>query len=183
MVSSYNFNIWPICAPWWADKIIKRVSNINGQFAYAYVSEDGRRYQYILLYPDYHEYAGKEFNSKFVCGGDIQTYEVMSERPKYNEVEVGEDVLVHFEGDHSDVWTKFKLEYVKGDVVVLYDYRVNSVGSYCFSRLSFKKYVKSSMEEAIEKIASLIGRGTFSEDAASIYDAIKSNEIRIFEDQ
>lgn len=172
---------WLKSAPEWAEEIVKRESIHNpDDYAYVYVSNSGNGYQYIKI-PNYPDYEGKRFLfQEFKVGTDFK-YKVVKKINK--EPVVGEDVLVHFDGDNSSVWTKFKLEYQRDDIVILYDYRIEGVEAYRFSRITMKKYVKTVREEAIDQIASLIGRGTFAEDAEAIYDAIKSNEISIFTEE
>lgn len=180
-VTKDMIDAWVKDAPEWAVEIVKRVDSGNNEiYAIAYVGIGGREYQYTLFSGDlYPQYVGKKFNTVFKSSGF--KYEVLAKT--HQAPVVGEDVLVHFDGDNSSVWTKFKLEYQKGDVVVLYDYRIEDVESHSFSRITMKKYVKTVREEAIDQIASLIGRGTFAEDAEAIYDAIKSNEISIFTEE
>lgn len=182
-VTKELIDAWVKNAPEWAVEIVKRESKqFPDNCAYAYVGEK-YGYQYILFSNDiYLNYVGKKFAfQEFKKDGDNFKYEVLAKT--HQGPVVGEDVLVHFDGDSYGVWTKFKLEYQKGDVVVLYDYRIENVESYSFSRITMKKYVKTVREEAIDQIASLIGRGTFAEDAEAIYDAIKSNEISIFTEE
>ncbi|BBK09229.1 hypothetical protein [Klebsiella phage 05F01] len=182
-VTKDMIDAWVKDAPEWAVGIVKRESkHEHNNCAYAYVGEKFG-YQYILFSNDvYLDYVGKKFAfQEFQTDGDSFKYEVLAKT--HQEPVVGEDVLVHFDGDNSSVWTKFKLEYQKGDVVVLYDYRIEDVETYRFSRITMKKYVKTVRENAIDQIASLIGRGTFAEDAEAIYDAIKSNEISIFTEE
>lgn len=180
-VTKELIDVWVESSPEWAVEIVKRVDEDNSKIcAIAYVGMEGREYQYIEFSGEiYEHYIGKKFNSTFKSSGF--KYEVLAKT--HQEPVVGEDVLVHFDGDSYGVWTKFKLEYQKGDVVVLYDYRIENVESYSFSRITMKKYVKTVRENAIDQIASLIGRGTFAEDAEAIYDAIKSNEISIFTEE
>lgn len=49
----------------------------------------------------------------------------------------GTEVEVHFDGDDSRVWTTFRVEYMRGDVVVLHDYRTDSVDAYSNKKLNF----------------------------------------------
>lgn len=177
-VTKEMIDAWVKDAPEWAVEVVERVDEDNSKIcAIAYVGRGGRDYQYIKFSGEiYEHYIGNKFGYVFESSGF--KYKVLAKIHK--EPVVGEDVLVHFDGDSYDVWTKFKLEYQKGDVVVLYDYRIEDVESYSFSRITMKKYVKTVRENAIDQIASLIGRGTFAEDAEAIYDAIKSNEISIF---
>lgn len=186
-VTKELIDAWVKNAPEWAVDIVKRESKHDpDDYAYAYVGENAYGYKYIHLSNDVYGYEGKRFSFQRFTGSSSHTYVQIKDLKKCQHIEepvVGEDVLVHFDGDSYGVWTKFKLEYQKGDVVVLYDYRIENVESYSFSRITMKKYVKTVREEAIDQIASLIGRGTFAEDAEAIYDAIKSNEISIFTEE
>lgn len=183
-VTKELIDAWVKNSPEWAVEIVRRENKQDpDDYAYAYVGENSYGYKYILISNDTYGYVGKRFAFQKFTGSSGHTYVNIKDLRKYQHTEepaVGEDVLVHFDGDNSSVWTKFKLEYQKGDVVVLYDYRIEDVESYSFSRITMKKYVKTVRENAIDQIASLIGRGTFAEDAEAIYDAIKSNEISIF---
>ncbi|MBU9823128.1 hypothetical protein J1782_24870 [Rahnella sp. BCC 1045] len=68
-------------------------------------------------------------------------------------IPAGVNVEVHFECDDSRVWTEFRVEYMRGDVVVLHDYRSDNVESYSNARLSFRP-IRSpedvARDEAIE---------------------------------
>ncbi|HCO3755942.1 hypothetical protein KVQ01_11485 [Escherichia coli] len=74
-------------------------------------------------------------------------------------IKPGTDVDVHFDGDDCRVWTTFRVEYMRGDVVVLHDYRTDDVGAYSNRILNFRPIrseADKKKEEAIASMASLI---------------------------
>lgn len=67
-------------------------------------------------------------------------------------IAAGINVEVHFSGDYSRLWTEFRVEYMRGDVVVLYDYRSDSVVSYSNEYLSFRP-IRSADDVARDEAA------------------------------
>jgi ribosome modulation factor len=77
-------------------------------------------------------------------------------------------------------WSRCKINYLSTKVVV---YQMLESGNEYASTLSAYRFrpirteADRKREEAINEIASLIGRGTFCDDAAGIYDAIAAGKI------
>ena len=98
-------------------------------------------------------------------------------------IPAGVNVEVHFDGDDSRVWTEFRVEYMRGDVVVLYDYRSDGVESWPNARLSFRP-IRSpedvarsnaigEMERAYEELT-----GNPAREAEEYYDLIAAGKIK-----
>ncbi|MES3410971.1 hypothetical protein QDQ93_21685 [Enterobacter hormaechei] len=102
----------------------------------------------------------------------------------------GTEVEVHFDGDDSHVWTKFRVEYMAGDIVVLHDYRIDNVEAYKHKILSFRpihseedKKRDASIQEMIELIDHLVGDRANPVHgkkavAEKLYDAIAAGKIQ-----
>ncbi|WP_159109573.1 hypothetical protein [Enterobacter asburiae] len=93
----------------------------------------------------------------------------------------GTEVEVHFEGDDSRVWTRFRVEYMAGEIVVLHDYRIDNVDAYKQKTLSFRP-IRSEADKkrdaavsAIDAICLLVRDP--STTATAIYDAIAAGDI------
>jgi hypothetical protein len=67
----------------------------------------------------------------------------------------GTCVEVHFQSDDSRVWTEFRVEYMRGDVVVLYDFRSDSVESYSNELLSFRP-IRQPEDVAREELKTIL---------------------------
>lgn len=65
-------------------------------------------------------------------------------------IPAGTEVEVHFDGDDSRVWTPFRVEYMSGEVIVLHDYRIDSVDAYKQRTLSFRP-TSSEVDKKREK--------------------------------
>ncbi len=95
----------------------------------------------------------------------------------------GTDVAVHFEGDDSRVWTDFRVEYMRGDVVVLFDHRNEDVASYSNKRLNFRpirteaERKREDAETALRTCLAGSGAGVTPLAATKIYDAIATGKI------
>lgn len=97
-------------------------------------------------------------------------------------------VDVHFQSDDSRFWTEFRVEYMRGDVVVLYDFRSDSVESYSNELLSFRP-VRSpedvARDEAIDDLVETMiyfygnpkGTESYRGLAVRIIEAIKIGKI------
>lgn len=104
-------------------------------------------------------------------------------------IPAGTEVEVHFDGDDSRVWTKFRVEYMAGDIVVLHDYRIDNVEAYKHKILSFRpihseedKKRDASIQEMIELIDSLVGERANPVHgkkavAEKFYDAMAAGKI------
>ncbi|WP_318357639.1 hypothetical protein [Enterobacter sp.] len=101
-------------------------------------------------------------------------------------IKAGTDVEVHFEGDDSRVWTEFRVEYMRGDVVVLHDYRSDDVNAYSNKKLNFRP-IRSEADKKRDEIERAIANALFNDGdfdsaealrlATFIYGAMSRNEI------
>lgn len=95
-------------------------------------------------------------------------------------IPAGVNVEVHFDGDDSRVWTEFRVEYMRGDVVVLYDYRSYCVESWPNARLSFRP-IRSpdevARDEAIKAMREALGHAAGLIEVSNIYRAIAAGKI------
>lgn len=99
----------------------------------------------------------------------------------------GAEVEVHFDGDDSRVWTTFRVEYMRDDVAVLFDYRTDSVDAYRNRSLNFRPIrteAERKREQAISKLIDAIcgaipdtGLATAAKYAARTYEAIAAGKI------
>lgn len=96
-------------------------------------------------------------------------------------IPAGTEVEVHFEGDDSRVWTQFRVEYMRGEIVVLYDYRIDSVDAYNNKTLNFRPIHSEADKKryaAIEALFEVLDAGvSTSQDSIDIYDAITAGKI------
>ncbi|PKB90960.1 hypothetical protein A8A01_03375 [Ewingella americana] len=145
---------------------------------------------------------GKKRTSLIGCGDSVivaeHEWDVIAERRPITEPVVNQQVTtewdgqypipsgtrveVHFQGDDSRIWTEFLIEYMRDDVVVLYDFRNLGVESYRNEYLSFR-HVKSNddvaRDRSIHAMASShkpCGHATTG-ICADIYDAIAAGKI------
>ncbi|BBE77393.1 hypothetical protein [Phytobacter sp. MRY16-398] len=97
-------------------------------------------------------------------------------------IKPGTDVDVHFDGDDSRVWTEFRVEYMRGDVVVLHDYRSDDVGAYSNRRLKFRPIRSEADKKRDEAIRAMhefttIKNSEIIRSVKCIYDAIAAGKI------
>lgn len=95
-------------------------------------------------------------------------------------IPAGTEVEVHFEGDDSRVWTQFRVEYMRGEIVVLYDYRIDSVDAYNNKRLNFRPIHSEADKKRDETIKALkFSFGAFDVNglADMVYHAIAAGKI------
>lgn len=99
-------------------------------------------------------------------------------------IPAGTEVEVHFEGDDSRVWTQFRVEYMRGEIVVLYDYRIDSVDAYNNKTLNFRPIHSEADKKRDEVIASIktmlmynYGDDPRLNDAIILYEAIAAGKI------
>lgn len=99
-------------------------------------------------------------------------------------IPAGTEVEVHFEGDDSRVWTQFRVEYMRGEIIVLYDYRIDSVDAYNNKTLNFRPIHSEEDKKRDEVIASIkamlmydYGDDPRLNDAVILYDAIADGKI------
>ena len=141
--------------------------------------------------PDHHIYGLRICEDHYSSVFTIDQYEAalaVSQKAEWDgnyPIKSGTDVEVHFDGDDCRVWTVFRVEYMRGDVVVLHDYRSDDVDAFSNQRLNFRPIrseADKKREEAIDAMLSVFGSnaatGTATELKA-IYGAIKSGQIVI----
>lgn len=101
-------------------------------------------------------------------------------------IKPGTDVEVHFDGDDSRVWTEFRVEYMRGDVVVLYDYHCDDVGAYSNECLNFRpirceadKKRKETIDLMDKRFKEVLAAGSTEAMAifATVYDTIAAGKI------
>lgn len=97
-------------------------------------------------------------------------------------IPAGTEVEVHFDGDDSRVWTRFRVEFMAGEIVVLHDYRIDDVDAYKHKTLSFRP-IRSKADKQRDLIISKIEKAYKDcphSDAVpqAIYEAI-AEHIRI----
>lgn len=103
-------------------------------------------------------------------------------------IPAGTEVEVHFDGDDSRVWTHFRVEYMSGEVVVLHDYRVDSVDAYKHRTLSFRP-IRSEEDKKRDEVGLALYHAinwnaegdpvspSRMEDYKKAYDAIAAGKI------
>lgn len=96
-------------------------------------------------------------------------------------IPAGTDVEVYFDGDDCRVWTRFRVEFMAGDVVVLHDYRVDDVDAYKQRNLSFRPIRSEADKKREAAIANmdvvLLMVKDRSKTSNEIYDAIAAGKI------
>ncbi|NWC63691.1 hypothetical protein [Cedecea sp. P7760] len=104
---------------------------------------------------------------------------VASKKPEWDgdyPIPAGTEVEVHFEGDDSRVWTRFRVEYMAGEIVVLHDYRIDNVDAYKHKTLSFRP-IRSEADRkrdlAVSAMADICRNSASNAHSAElIYDVI-----------
>lgn len=95
-------------------------------------------------------------------------------------IPAGTEVEVHFEGDDSRVWTQFRVEYMRGEIVVLYDYRIDSVDAYNNKTLIFRPIHSEEdkkRDEIIEALREGLGHAHGLFDIMQIYHLLNNGKI------
>ena len=99
-------------------------------------------------------------------------------------IPAGTEVEVHFDGDDSRVWTPFRVEYMSGEVIVLHDYRIDSVDAYKQRTLSFRPIRSEADKKRSEICDKIYGalttaerEGNRSDMAEAVYDAIAAGNV------
>lgn len=110
-----------------------------------------------------------------------------SQKPAWNgefPIPSGTDVDVHFDGDDSRVWTQFRVEYMKGEIVVLYDYRTDNVDAYKQRTLSFRPLRTESEKKrdafinaVLDDVRTIPCDLSLRDEVAVIYDTIAAGKI------
>ena len=95
-------------------------------------------------------------------------------------IPAGTEVEVHFEGDDSRVWTQFRVEYMRGEIVVLYDYRIDNVDAYNNKTLNFRPIhseADKKRDEIIEALREGLGHAHGLFDIMQIYHLLNNGKI------
>ncbi|HBL8926512.1 TPA: hypothetical protein LTW74_001436 [Enterobacter hormaechei] len=181
------------------DILVRDLPNLGGWPFGVYSigqSLDGDLYDSVDIARGY-LFDGKPFNmaSDWVDAVvNVEQYEaaLAASKPEWDgefPIPAGTEVEVHFDGDDSRVWTKFRVEYMAGDIVVLHDYRIDNVEAYKHKILSFRpihseedKKRDASIQEMIELIEHLVGDRANPVHgkkavAEKFYDAIAAGKI------
>lgn len=106
-------------------------------------------------------------------------------KPEWNgeyPIPAGTEVEVHFDGDDSRVWTRFRVEYMAGEIVVLRDYRIDNVDAYKHKTLNFRPIRSEADKKRAEAIKAIDDAQSqvFDQDSTFseyLYDAIATGKI------
>lgn len=132
-------------------------------------------------------YGKRESIDDMVTRDQYESALAASQKPAWNgefPIPSGTDVDVHFDGDDSRVWTQFRVEYMKGEIVVLYDYRTDNVDAYKQRTLSFRPLRTESEKKrdafinaVLDDVRTIPCDLSLRDEVAVIYDAIAAGKI------
>lgn len=154
------------------------------------VVDSYKRLYFVDIFP---EAGGKYWGylssiGKWGGGVKPEDFTVIAAREKIAEwdgnypIPAGTEVEVHFEGDDSRVWTRFRVEYMAGEIVVLHDYRIDNVDAYKQKTLSFRPIRSEADKKRDDAVEAMVSHKDNPVPPGenyyhAIYDAIAAGKI------